>query len=189
MNKILLIAAFGLLPYKAICQDDAVPLAVPPVPATPQHAAPKLSTEARAKMNVEWMFNNISGLESERIQCLLQLNRDFLDSFALAEEMDANKRLKAQERAVAQREAALNECLGKSACEVLKELRDKNNYKPGSPAQSAAAAASIPSGQTTTAPAAKKGKKTPAAAPSAMPSTATVPPTALSDQLEGEQQP
>ena len=176
-----------LLPYTAFCQDDIVPLAVPPVPATPQTAAPKLSIEARAKLNVEWMYNNIQGLANERIQCLLQLNRAFLDSFVLAEEMDANKRLKAQERAVAQREGALNECLGKGAYEVLKELREKNNYKPGSPAS--AAAANIPAVQTPPAPATKKGKSTPAAAPSVMPSTATVPPTALSDQLEGELQP
>ena len=188
MNKILPLALLWLMPYTAFCQDDVIPLVAPAVPVPPEAVAPTLSAEARAKLNVEWMFNNISGLESERISCLIQLNKAYLDSFALAGESDPNNRLKAQERAVEQRETALKECLGNAAYEVLKELREKYNYTPGSPAK-AAAAASIPAQQTPPAPAPKKGKAAPAALPTAMPSTAAVPPTALSDQLEGEQQP
>ncbi len=184
MNKMLLTALLMLAPAWAYCQDDVVPMAAPPVVAAPESAMAKLGTEARAKLNVEWMYNNISGLESSRIECLLNLNSAFLDSFALCAAWDANTRLKAQQRAVELREAALRECLGKSTFEILLELREKNTYTPGRPAQATAAAVPAPAAPQT-APAAKKGKSAPATAPSSV----SVPPAALCDNLEGEQQP
>jgi hypothetical protein len=184
MNKMLFSAILMLAPAWVYCQDDVVPMAPPPVVVAPETEMAKLGTEARAKLNVEWMYNTIPGLESSRIECLLNLNRSFLDSFARCETWDANTRLKAQQRAVEQREAALRECLGKSTFEILLELREKNAYIPGKPAQATAAAVPAPA-TPQAAPAAKKGKSVPATAPSAV----SVPPAALSDSLEGEQKP
>jgi hypothetical protein len=184
MNKILSLALLWLMPYSAFCQDDVIPLVVPAVPVPPETAAATLSAEARAKLNVEWMFNNISGLESERTSCLIQLNKAYLDSFALAGESEAKNRREAQERAVEQRETALKECLGNAAYEVLKELREKNNYKPGIAAKAGAASAPAPAAPAK-APNTKKSK-TPAVN---TPPTEPVAPAELSDRLEGEDQP
>lgn len=183
MKQLVFVMLIMLGPCSVYAQDDVVPVAVPPVPSNPQTEVQKPGTEARAKANVEWMYNNFGTLEAERIQCLLHLNRSYLDSFAFAEPLDANIRLKLQQKAVEQRETALKDCLGDRWFEVLKELREKNNYTPGSAAKALATAP--PDAQPAIPAKLKKGKS----APVAVPATEAVPPTLLSDALEGELQP
>ena len=168
----------------AYAQDDVVPVAVPPVPAHPQAEVQKPGTEARAKANVEWMYNHIQGLESERIQCLLELNRQFLDSFSLAADADSSKRFQDQKRYVLRREAALKECLGERAFQVLQELREKNHFQPGHVSGNAPVLQSAASPQTSA-----KTKKTGKAASKGQASNVAATPKSWSDALEGEQQP
>lgn len=171
-------------PVSLSAQDDVVPVAAPPVMAHPNSEVQKPGTEARAKANVEWMYNNIQGLEAERIQCLLELNRQFLDSFSLAADADTSKRFQDQKRAVVRREAALKECLGERAFQVLQELREKNHFQPGHVSGSAPLNPPAASPQ-----ASAKTKKTAKPAPKVNPSGVVPTPKTWSDALEGEQQP
>lgn len=184
MNRLLFSALLLFAPIAASAQDDAIPLVVPPIPAHNQPTTEKPGVEERAKLNTEWMFNNIPALESSRTACLIELNRAFLDSFILAETYEADARLKLQQKAIHTRDEALKACLGDASFKILEELREKNNYKPGI-APKASAASAPASAAPAKAPNTKKSK-TPAVK---TPPTEVVAPTEISDRLEGEGQP